>query len=283
MNLKCIDNATLELLNEIMPPKYYYWMELWEDSIKDIFVFIGTENDETVGTAVYITYHGESTTASCSYMMILEQYRNKGYGTCLLKETLKDLKMRGFSHIFAITTTGVNDCVKKMLSKCEMKVIDSDYNLGFMVGKLKAAGVAARLAESGAFGNVKTFDELSEISVRKYEKSKLVIGYNLHLNEFDKRWCRYFVIGGEILGMVLAATKDGETFYSVDVVIEPSEKTKMALPLMMFSLVNEIVETAGEEAGLIFGFDDAAHMDAMKKYFGEPEETIEIAYWELFI
>ena len=49
---------------------------------------------------------------------------------------------------------------------------------------------------------------------------------------------------------------------------------------MKFSLMNEICEVADEKAGMIISFIDNKQVDAMKKYFGEPEENIEFYYYQ---
>lgn len=279
MKLICIENITSEQLRDVLPPKNYFWTELWGDSIKDMFMFALTDDDsDTIGIAVFQTYKGEKTSVCCVYVMTVEKYRRQGYATKLLLGAMEDLKARGYTHILAVSEENSDLAVSGLIKKCGMTPYDKDINFGYFIGKLKETGIASKFEQAGAFKNVKKMDELSDFSLRKFEKKELVRGYKLDFRSFNPKYCRFFVIGDEIQGVLLADTKENEYFYTLDVWIEPSEKTGMAFPLMMFSLVNGVVEEAGEESGLILSFREQKQAEAMKKYFGEPEESLELSY-----
>ena len=280
MKLKCIEDITYEQLSYIVPPELYFWVEVLSNSIDNIFAFALTDDSNTIGIAVYQKYRGQKTWACCIYVMTVEKYRRQGYATKLLLDAMEDLKARGYTRILAAHQGEPDLIVSGLLQKCGMILCDKEIDLGYSVGTLKELGIASKLDKVGVFKNVKKIDELQDFAINKIMKKRFGNGSKLDLGEFDPKYCRFFVIDNEVQGFIFADTKDDEYFYVLDLWVVPSEKTTMAFPLMMFSLMNEICEVADEKAGMIISFIDNKQVDAMKKYFGEPEENIEFYYYQ---
>lgn len=280
MSLMRVEDVTIEQLAEIVLPDYYFWIELWSSHNKGIYMFILTEGEATIGTAIYQTYQGEKKYVCCTYVTVLEAYRRQGYATKLLIQTQEELKAAGYNNIWAISVGESDEIVTGLLRKCGMSEYYKETNMGYFVGKLKESEIAAKFAKAGAFKNVKKIDEISDYAIRKLQKKNLIKGYNASLKNLNRKYSRFYVIEDEVMGVLLADSKDDEIFYTVEIAVELSEKTAVAIPLMLFSLVEEIVEEAGEEAGLIIGFGEEKQVNAMKKYFGESEEDIKLCYWK---
>lgn len=280
MSMIRVNNVEIEHLAEIIPPDYYFWSELWSSHNKEIYMFVLKEDEETIGTAVYQTCQGEKTYVCCVYVTVLENYRRKGYATKLLQQSREELRAEGYGNLWAVTVGEPDEIVKGLLDKCGMAVKYEETNMGYFIGQLKTSEVASKFSKAGAFKDVKKIDEIGDYALRKLSKKKLVQSVNVGLKNFNRKLSRFFVVDDEVMGVLLADSKDDEIFYSIEIAVEPSEKTKLALPLMLFSLVEEIVEEAGEEAGLIIGFDKEKQVEAMQKYFGDSEENIKLSFWK---
>lgn len=282
MDIKRIEGITIRDLYNIIPEKMMFWIEQWDSSVDKYIVYSAFDDKAApLGMALFLTYKVDTKVVALTYYVIKEEYRGHGFGKALLEEAIKDLRKMGYLRILAETSPNADEAVTKILKSCGYKEVERSVNVGYKIGDLRKAGLAARMANEGVFRKIRRYEELNESEIKKFRKEYLTRNFSLQMNELNYEYTRFYEEDGEIRGWLAVEAEGEDIAYSIGYYVKEGKNSGLIMAILVFSVVEAVVEKLGDEAGLMLEFAGMENVAAMKKSFGEPVDTAEMVTWML--